>query len=181
MYAFCTLHVHEEGQNCRCAFGKPAKAISTSETEFVRCSTWVADIEKCSGTTRLPSVYTSQVPDSMTTSQGHPIDSKTSTLTVGPQGPVLLQDFTFIDEMAHFDRERIPERVVHAKGAGRSVRCWVMVWAIVWNPVLWDIKIQKSPWWYAVWLCSNRIWISNTNDSFVGLFWVSSSNSLVLV
>ena len=45
MYAFCTLHVHEEGQNCRCAFGKPAKAISTSETEFVRCSTWVADIE----------------------------------------------------------------------------------------------------------------------------------------
>ena len=66
---------------------------------------------------------TSQVPDSMTTSQGHPIDSKTSTLTVGPQGPVLLQDFTFIDEMAHFDRERIPERVVHAKGAGRSVGC----------------------------------------------------------
>jgi len=81
-----------------------------------------------------------------TTSQGHPIDSKTSTLTVGPQGPVLLQDFTFIDEMAHFDRERISERVVHAKGASRSVRCWVIVWAIVWNLALWDIKIQKSPW-----------------------------------
>ena len=123
MCAFCTLYVREEGQNCRCAFGKPAKAISTPETEFVRCSTWVAYIEKCSSTTSLPSVYASQVPDTMTTSQGHPIDSKTSTLTVGPQGPVLLQDFTFIDEMAHFDRERIPERVVHAKGAGRSVRC----------------------------------------------------------
>jgi catalase len=47
------------------------------------------------------------------------VDSKTSTLTVGERGPVLIQDFTFIDEMAHFDRERIPERVVHAKGAGK--------------------------------------------------------------
>ena len=98
---------------------EPTKSISTSETEFLRRSIW------CDYTTRLHSVCTSQVPDAMTTSQGHPIDSKTSTLTVGPQGPVLLQDFTFIDEMAHFDRERIPERVVHAKGAGRSVRCWV--------------------------------------------------------
>lgn len=59
-----------------------------------------------------------RVPDVLTTSQGHPIDSKTSTLTVGERGPVLLQDFVFLDEMAHFDRERIPERVVHAKGAG---------------------------------------------------------------
>jgi len=39
-------------------------------------------------------------------------------LTVGPRGPMLLQDITFLDELAHFDRERIPERVVHAKGAG---------------------------------------------------------------
>lgn len=43
---------------------------------------------------------------------------KTSTLTAGPRGPVLLEDVVLIDEMAHFDRERIPERVVHAKGAG---------------------------------------------------------------
>jgi len=34
------------------------------------------------------------------------------------QNIYLLQDFAFLDEMAHFDRERIPERVVHAKGAG---------------------------------------------------------------
>lgn len=54
----------------------------------------------------------------LTTSQGHPIDSKTSTLTIGEHGPVPLQDHTFLDEMAHFDHERIPERVVHAKGAG---------------------------------------------------------------
>lgn len=56
--------------------------------------------------------------EQMTTSHGAPVDSKTSTMTVGPRGPVLIQDNVFIDEMAHFDRERIPERVVHAKGAG---------------------------------------------------------------
>ena len=33
---------------------------------------------------------------------------------------MLMQDFVYMDEMAHFDRERIPERVVHAKGAGES-------------------------------------------------------------
>lgn len=49
-------------------------------------------------------IYT-QVPDVLTTSQGHPIDSKTSTLTIRPHGPVLVQDFTIADEMAHFDLE----------------------------------------------------------------------------
>ena len=39
-------------------------------------------------------------------------------MTVGARGPILLQDHVFIEEIAHFDRERIPERVVHAKGAG---------------------------------------------------------------
>merc|ERR1711953_1136879 len=54
----------------------------------------------------------------LTTSGGAPVDDKLNTLTAGPRGPILLQDITFIDEIAHFDRERIPERVVHAKGAG---------------------------------------------------------------
>ncbi|XP_069101601.1 catalase-like [Argopecten irradians] len=57
-------------------------------------------------------------PDVLTTGTGAPIGTKTATLTAGPRGPVLIQDFTFTDEMAHFNRERIPERVVHAKGAG---------------------------------------------------------------
>ena len=39
-------------------------------------------------------------------------------MTAGPQGPIVLQDLALVDELAHFDRERIPERVVHAKGAG---------------------------------------------------------------
>jgi catalase len=39
-------------------------------------------------------------------------------MSAGPRGPVLLQDVTLIDKLAKFDRERIPERVAHAKGAG---------------------------------------------------------------
>ena len=54
----------------------------------------------------------------MTTSAGAPIGDKAATLTAGSRGPILLQDHVFLDEMAHFDRERIPERAVHAKGAG---------------------------------------------------------------
>ncbi|KAJ8973075.1 hypothetical protein NQ317_002291 [Molorchus minor] len=55
---------------------------------------------------------------SATTGHGTPIVEKDATMTIGPRGPVLLQDVAFIEEIAHFDRERIPERVVHAKGAG---------------------------------------------------------------
>lgn len=54
----------------------------------------------------------------MTTSSGCPIGFRDAVLTVGPHGPVLLSDTNLIDEIAHFTRERIPERVVHAKGAG---------------------------------------------------------------
>ncbi|KAJ9067897.1 catalase A [Entomophthora muscae] len=54
----------------------------------------------------------------LTTNDGQPIDNDMSLLTVGQDGPALLQDFQFIEKMAHFDRERIPERVVHAKGSG---------------------------------------------------------------
>lgn len=42
-------------------------------------------------------------------------------MSVGPRGPLLLKDHVFQDEMAHFDRERIPERVVHAKGGGMAI------------------------------------------------------------
>ena len=54
----------------------------------------------------------------LTTNQGVPISDNQNSLTIGERGPVLLQDVQFIEKMAHFDRERIPERVVHAKGAG---------------------------------------------------------------
>ena len=53
-----------------------------------------------------------------TTSNGCPVENPESYQRVGQNGPLLLQDFHLIDLLAHFDRERIPERVVHAKGAG---------------------------------------------------------------
>ncbi|CAI4228555.1 unnamed protein product [Auanema sp. JU1783] len=56
--------------------------------------------------------------NNITTSNGAPIAGKNAVLTAGPRGPMLMQDVVYMDEMAHFDRERIPERVVHAKGAG---------------------------------------------------------------
>lgn len=46
------------------------------------------------------------------------MDDNQNSMTAGEFGPILLQDFHLIDKLAHFDRERIPERVVHAKGAG---------------------------------------------------------------
>jgi len=54
----------------------------------------------------------------LTTSSGHPVDDNQNSLTAGGYGPILLQDLHLIDKLAKFDRERIPERVVHAKGTG---------------------------------------------------------------
>ncbi|TQN28741.1 catalase [Haloactinospora alba] len=49
---------------------------------------------------------------------GHPAPSDAHSQSVGPNGPLLLQDHYLIQKMAHFNRERVPERVVHAKGGG---------------------------------------------------------------
>jgi catalase len=54
----------------------------------------------------------------LTTSFGAPVADDNNTLTAGPRGPALLQDVWFLEKLAHFDREVIPERRMHAKGAG---------------------------------------------------------------
>lgn len=54
----------------------------------------------------------------MTTTGGNPIADNQNSLTAGERGPVLLQDYQLIQKLAHQNRERIPERVVHAKGSG---------------------------------------------------------------
>ena len=56
--------------------------------------------------------------EKLTTGFGAPVYNTSNSLTLGPDGPVLLEDGDFTEKMAHFDRERIPERVVHAKGCG---------------------------------------------------------------
>jgi len=59
-----------------------------------------------------------QQPDILTTRQGHPMTDNQSLRTVGNRGPATLENYQFLEKMSHFDRERIPERVVHARGAG---------------------------------------------------------------
>ena len=54
----------------------------------------------------------------LTTASGSPIADNQNSLTAGPRGPLLVQDWQLFEKHAHFNRERIPERVVHAKGSG---------------------------------------------------------------
>ncbi|CAN5421125.1 catalase [soil metagenome] len=54
----------------------------------------------------------------LTTASGKPYVEDENTMSVGARGPLLLQDYILHEKMAHFNRERIPERVVHAKGSG---------------------------------------------------------------
>ncbi len=56
--------------------------------------------------------------DILTTSQGAPVADDQNSLRVGPRGPLLVDDFHFREKIFHFDHERIPERVVHARGYG---------------------------------------------------------------
>src|SRR5690606_716055 len=65
----------------------------------------------------------------LTTNQGVPIANDQNSLKAGPRGPTLLQDFVLREKITHFDHERIPERVVHARGFGargrfRPSRAW---------------------------------------------------------
>ncbi|MBL2080929.1 catalase, partial [Klebsiella pneumoniae] len=52
-----------------------------------------------------------------TTNAGAPVWNNDSALTVGSRGPILLEDYHFVEKIANFTRERIPERIVHARGA----------------------------------------------------------------
>ncbi len=54
----------------------------------------------------------------LTTASGRPYFENEDSMTAGPRGPVLLQDYYLHEKLAHFNRERIPERIVHAKGTG---------------------------------------------------------------
>ena len=56
--------------------------------------------------------------DILTTRQGHPVYDNQNLRTVGSRGPATLENYHFLEKMSHFDRERVPERVVHARGTG---------------------------------------------------------------
>ncbi|WP_404333214.1 catalase [Mesobacillus maritimus] len=61
---------------------------------------------------------TEQQDKRLTTAFGAPVADNQNTMTAGPRGPVVMQDVWFLEKMAHFDREVIPERRMHAKGSG---------------------------------------------------------------
>src|SRR5262249_49886416 len=54
----------------------------------------------------------------LTTANGVPVSDNQNSLTAGERGPIVFEDFHLFEKLAHFNRERIPERVVHAKGSG---------------------------------------------------------------
>ena len=56
--------------------------------------------------------------EQLTTTHGNPIGDNQNSLTAGPRGPLLIQDYQLLEKMATFNRERVPERVVHANGSG---------------------------------------------------------------
>nr|WP_309087488.1 catalase [Domibacillus sp.] len=61
---------------------------------------------------------TGETEETLTNRQGHPVVDNQNIRTVGNRGPATLENYHFIEKISHFDRERIPERVVHARGAG---------------------------------------------------------------
>jgi catalase len=54
----------------------------------------------------------------LTNRQGHLVSDNQNVRTVGDRGTTVLENYNFLEKITHFDRERIPERVVHARGAG---------------------------------------------------------------
>ncbi|GAA0450888.1 catalase [Alkalibacillus silvisoli] len=54
----------------------------------------------------------------LTNQQGHPVTDNQNTRSVGDRGPTVLENYDFLEKISHFDRERIPERIVHGRGAG---------------------------------------------------------------
>src|SRR5882757_3134060 len=53
----------------------------------------------------------------LTTTAGNPVADNQNSITAGPRGPLLMQDYHLLEKLAHQNRERIPERTVHAKGS----------------------------------------------------------------
>ncbi len=65
---------------------------------------------------RINTAMTQDQQPTLTTRQGRPVDDNQNTKTVGRRGPATLENYQFIEKISHFDRERVPERVVHARG-----------------------------------------------------------------
>src|SRR3954469_23877354 len=78
----------------------------------------MTDLPQPDDGTSIATAPSSEASIGSTTDTGAPAPSDRNTLTIGPDGPILLHDVHFLNQMAHFNRERVPERNVHAKGSG---------------------------------------------------------------
>jgi catalase len=74
--------------------------------------------DKAFGSNAMQSNNSGEGDRTITTRQGHPVTDNQNVRTVGSRGPMTLENYHFLEKITHFDRERIPERVVHARGAG---------------------------------------------------------------
>ncbi|MEZ5287260.1 MAG: catalase [Vicinamibacterales bacterium] len=92
----------------------PSRAAKARAKTTSRTSTRTSKPESAGGATHQVASGRDAV---LTTNQGIPIADNQNQLTAGQRGPVLLQDFVFREKMFHFDHERIPERIVHARGS----------------------------------------------------------------
>jgi catalase len=82
--------------------------------------------------------------ETLTSSTGVPIDDTNNSLRIGERGPTLLDDFHLREKIMHFDHERIPERVVHARGAGAHgvFRLTTSIENLTCAPVLCDTSVE---------------------------------------
>jgi len=92
--------------------GKPASTVSSDSTVVIH------DQQLHRGAGGELHQFAEDGQDVLTTSQGAPVADDQNSLRVGPRGPLLVDDFHFREKIFHFDHERIPERVVHARGYG---------------------------------------------------------------
>lgn len=109
-------------QNMPIAFSaKHTKPVKPIETDLYTATNAPKSIG-LPATTKGTGGETHQVNDeahaTMTTQQGVPVSDDQNSLKAGPRGPMLMEDQHFREKMFHFDHERIPERVVHARGFG---------------------------------------------------------------
>src|ERR1700749_659928 len=79
---------------------------------------WLTRHRRADCSRRHTSRMSNERPNQTTTNAGIPVASDDHSLTVGPDGPIMLHDHYLIEQMANFNRERIPERQRHAKGGG---------------------------------------------------------------
>ncbi len=101
---------------------EPGDSVLTASTDTESISTaktgGAAPLGENATVTSLDRVRVDASDAAMTTNQGVPVSDNQNTLKVGLRGPSLLEDFIMREKITHFDHERIPERIVHARGSG---------------------------------------------------------------